>query len=72
MGVDCHLCGQYIDYDVPANEPDSFEVDHFYSVLSHPELFEDPANFRASHSSCNSSRGTADVKPTLGQLSEAW
>lgn len=72
LGLPCHICGQGIDYDIPAGEPDSFEVDHFYPVDTHPELFEDIANFRPSHKGCNSSRGTADVKPVLGQLSEAW
>lgn len=24
IGACCHLCGQYIDYDIPANQPDSF------------------------------------------------
>lgn len=72
IGACCHLCGQYVDYDIPAGEVDSFEVDHFYPVLTHPEMYEDPANFRASHKQCNSQRGAADVKPTLGQLSEAW
>lgn len=71
--VPCHLCGQPIDYSLPSGEdPNSFEVDHFYPVDTHPELFEDPENYRASHKACNGSRGTKDVTPTLGTPSEAW
>ena len=72
-GVPCHLCGMPIDYSLPSGEdPNSFEVDHFHPVDTHPELFEDPACFRASHKDCNASRGTADVAPTLGNPSEPW
>lgn len=72
VGALCHLCGQTIDYTIPAGETDAFEVDHFHPVDTHPELFEDIANFRASHKGCNGSRGSKDVKPTLGQPSETW
>lgn len=69
----CHLCGQSIDYDLPdGQDPDSFEVDHFYPVETHPQLAEDPANFRPSHKSCNGSRGKEPVKPVLGVPSEEW
>ena len=71
-GVPCHLCGQAIDYTIPAGDPSAFEVDHFHPVSTHPHLFEDPANFRPSHKDCNGSRGSADVRPTLGQPSEEW
>ena len=72
-GVPCHLCGQEIDYSLEdGRDEHSFECDHFYPVETHPELAEDPANFRASHKSCNGSRGSKDVKPVLGVPSEAW
>ncbi len=71
--VPCHICGQPIDYSLPSGEdPNSFEVDHFYPVDTHPELFEDPENFRTSHKGCNASRGYREVRPTLGVPSEAW
>lgn len=71
--VPCHLCGMPIDYSLPSGEdPNSFEVDHFYNVDDYPELFEDVANFRPSHKDCNASRGKDDVTPTLGTPSEAW
>lgn len=68
----CHLCSQPIDYTLPKDHPDAFENDHFYPFSTHPELVDDPANFRPSHKSCNSSRGNAEVTPTLGPPSEAW
>lgn len=71
-GVPCHLCGQGIDYTLPAGDPGSFEVDHFYPVATHPHLMEDPANFRPSHKDCNASRGARDVRPTLGHPSREW
>lgn len=70
----CWLCGQAIDYTAPASHPDSFELDHYYPVSTHPELVEDPANFRASHSACNRSRG--DTQPddllAIGELTRTW
>ena len=69
----CWLCGQGIDYDVPSSStPDSFELDHFYTVSEHPELQEDPANFRASHMLCNRERGNGPPNPSLGSLSRVW
>lgn len=70
--VPCHLCGQPIRWDVPAGDPDAFELDHFFPRSTHPELAMDPANWRPSHCSCNRSRGNDDVRPLLGTPSEAW
>ena len=70
----CWLCGQPIDYTAPSGTPDSFDVDHYHPVSTHPELYEDPANFRPSHSACNRSRG--DTAPddllTIGAQSRDW
>lgn len=66
----CHLCGQGISY-LP-NSPDPWELDHFYPRSTHPELHLDPANWRPAHSSCNRSRGTDEVSPSLGVPSEDW
>ncbi|AWY06566.1 HNH endonuclease [Gordonia phage Trine] len=72
VSAPCHLCGQPIDYSVESGEVDAWELDHFHPVLTHPHLFEDPANFRPSHKGCNASRGDSPVTPTLGPLSEEW
>ena len=70
----CWLCGQPIDYTAPPEHPDAFELDHYHPVSTHPQLMEDPANFRPAHSSCNRSRG--DTDPTnllaIGDQSRAW
>lgn len=64
-GSECWLCKQAIDYDaLPGTTPDSHNLDHYHSVRDHPELQEDPSNFRHSHKACNQERG-ADA-PTLG------
>jgi hypothetical protein len=69
----CWLCGQSIDYTVPSSSTvDSFELDHFYTVSEHPELQEDPANFRPSHMLCNRNRGNGPPAPALGSLSRVW
>lgn len=68
----CWLCGQRtIDYETQG-EPDSFSLDHFYPVSTHPEFITDPANFRASHSLCNTKRGNAAPTAGLGTTSEDW
>lgn len=69
----CWLCGQKIDYLVPSSStPDSFELDHFYTVSERPDLQEDPANFRPSHMLCNRERGNGPPNPSLGSLSRDW
>ena len=73
VGAPCHLCGQPIDYTLPdGKSANAFECDHFYPVSTHPQLAYDAANFRPSHMGCNRSRGSAEVKPTLGVPSEDW
>lgn len=77
----CWLCGQTIDYTINADpeanyeyHPDAFEPDHYYTVESHPQLREDPANLRASHAACNRSRGDTDPTELLpiGVQSRTW
>ena len=68
----CHLCGQPIDYGIPAGEDQAWECDHFHPVRTHPELYEEPNNFRSSHKGCNASRGDSPGVPTIGPPSEEW
>ncbi|RDI13461.1 HNH endonuclease [Rhodococcus sp. AG1013] len=72
QGANCHLCGQPIDYTLPSSHLDAFQLDHLHPVKTHPQLVDDPANFRASHASCNASRGADAVTSVLGTLSEQW
>jgi hypothetical protein len=68
----CARCGQEIDYDAPAWDPNSFQGGHKKSWSSHPELREDPANFQAEHALCNQDAGDSDEPPGIGITSEDW
>ena len=68
----CWLCGKPIDYALPAGHPDAWNLDHAWPVSTHPELAEDPANFRPSHADCNERRGDKAPFIALGTPSEDW
>lgn len=71
----CWMCGMPIDYDATADDyknDDRFELDHFQPWSTHPELREDPTNFRPSHAGCNRERGNGEARPGLGTLSRQW
>jgi 5-methylcytosine-specific restriction endonuclease McrA len=70
-GRPCWLCGMPIDYDMPDSEH-AFNLDHYYPASTHPEHYEDPANFRASHAKCNQVRGNNPPRPLLGVPSRQW
>lgn len=74
VGRPCWLCGESIDYTLPSGtgEDDSFERDHYFPASTHPDLYEDPANFRPSHAACNRERSNNAPHPSLGVLSRAW
>lgn len=68
----CWLCGNTIDYTLPKEHPEAFNLDHGIPVATRPDLAEEPANFRPSHKTCNEARGTSDPHIQLGQPSEPW
>ena len=68
----CWICGQPIDYTAAPGTPDAWEPDHYYPVKDYPELAEDPANIRPSHSSCNRSRHTGEHDGDIGEPSRRW
>ena len=72
IGAHCWLCGKPIDYALPAGHPQAFNLDHAYPVSTHPELAEDPANFRPSDADCNLRRGDRAPFIELGTPSEDW
>lgn len=52
LGLPCAICGQPIDYDLPAGDPMSFEVDEIVPVsLGGDEL--DWSNLQPAHRICN-------------------
>jgi hypothetical protein len=70
----CWLCGRPINYDLPREHPEAFNLDHAVPVSQNIDLAEDPANFRPSHASCNQRRGNdrphQDIP--IGIPSESW
>lgn len=72
MGACCWLCGKPLDYSLPDDHPEGFNLDHAIPVSTHPELAEDPANFRSSHKDCNERRGDRAPFIELGTPSEDW
>ncbi len=69
----CHLCGQAIDYDLPKDDPEHFQLDHIKSRKTHPELEFDPLNWAPSHASCNKHKHISTTTPGgVGGTSEEW
>lgn len=56
MGLPCAICGQPIDYSLPATHPLSYELDEIVPVsLGGSEL--DPSNVQPAHRICNERKG---------------
>ena len=56
MRLPCAICGMPIDYDLPAGDPMSFEVDEILPVsMGGSEL--DWANLQPAHRLCNQKKG---------------
>ena len=71
----CWLCGTSIDYDAAHDDYDNgerFELDHYYPASTHPQHYDDPANFRASHADCNRERSNDAPRPSIGTTSRRW
>lgn len=56
QGLPCHICGMAIDYDLPAGDPMSFEVDEIVPVSKGGSPI-DRANVAPAHRICNERRG---------------
>ena len=72
VGAPCWLDGLPINYSLPREHPESFNLDHAYPVSERPDLAEDPANFRPSHRHCNEERGDDEPFIQIGSPSEDW
>ena len=71
----CWICGMEIDYDAPHDDyrnDERFQVDHFFPVSTHPELQDDPDNYRPSNAGCNRARSDGSPILDLGVPSRAW
>lgn len=75
LGEPCCVCGQPIDYSLPAGHPLSFEVDEDrpvsrwreFGYASPTACALDPANVHAAHRICNERKGDR----TLAELRAA-
>lgn len=79
VNAPCWICGQAIDYRVPHKDPvsgavnkEAFELDHAYPRSTHPELAEDPSNFRPSHRACNLKRSDGKGDLPMGSVSSRF
>ena len=77
--ANCWICGSHIDYELPRIDPftgklnhEAWELDHLYPQSTHPELAEDPANFRHSHSRCNNVRSNEAPRRPITRPSRKW
>ena len=66
MGLPCHLCGQPIDYGLPAGHPLAFELDEIVPLASIPpeqraQAAIDPRNVAPAHRICNERRGAKPI-----------
>ena len=73
MGAPCHLCGQPIDYSLPAGHPLSFELDELIPLAALPPEQRaaaaiDPRNVAPAHRICNERRG---AKPLIAPVVRA-
>lgn len=77
MGLPCALCGQPIDYSLPAGDPMSYELDEVVPVSKGGDPY-DPSNVQPAHRVCNQRKGNrtgCDAGPTLAPmlpLSRKW
>lgn len=70
-GAACWICRQAIDYSLPPDHVDAFNLDHRLPRADFPELTEVPSNFRPSHGSCNKARGRREPV-SLGTTTRDW
>lgn len=68
QGRPCHICGQAIDYSLPAGDPLSFEVDEIVPVSKGGDPL-DRSNVAAAHRICNQRRGNRDIRQKLSTAS---
>lgn len=65
QGRPCHICGQPIDYSLPAGNPMSFEVDEIVPVSRGGSPI-DAGNVAPAHRICNERRGNRPIRRGAG------
>ena len=77
MGLPCALCGQPIDYSLPAGDPMSYELDEIVPVSRGGSPY-DPGNVQPAHRLCNQRKGNGTgsgkgaAPPPRLPLSRKW
>lgn len=77
MGLPCALCGQPIDYSLPAGDPMSYELDEIVPVSRGGSPY-DPGNVQPAHRLCNQRKGNGAgsgkgaAPPPMLPLSRRW
>lgn len=79
LGLPCAICGQPIDYSLPACHPDSFELDEIIPISRiDPALRAraavDPKNVQPAHRRCNARRGARlmhEMRPPVALASDS-
>jgi len=66
----CNICGQPLNYSLPKDHPEHFQLDHIKSRDKFPDLEFDPANWAPAHASCNKRKSNGEAAPGLGETSE--
>lgn len=59
----CHICGEPIDYTLPATEPRSFVIDHVVPLAKGGA--DVLTNVRAAHKDCNNKKRARLVAPIV-------
>ena len=67
QGLPCHICGQPIDYSLPARDPMSFEVDEIVPVSLGGSPY-DRSNVAPAHRICNQRRGNRAVASSEAEI----
>lgn len=71
MSPICHLCGEYIDRDLPARHPMSWSLDHIIPLARGGARY-DYSNLAPAHLSCNSRKGTREQRQTSVKTEVDW
>lgn len=72
LKLPCVICGQHIDYTLPATHPHGCTVQHVRSRRDFPELTWARSNWAPAHRECNLSAGPGDREVGTGVTSQEW
>lgn len=56
----CHLCGQWVNQELPQEHPQSRTVDHLHALAQGGALLPERSLLRLAHRSCNAARSNRE------------